>query len=134
MDGENSKIPNVKESGEKGGQHELKAQGNTGTEGKECERDKGRKEEKTNRGVNWEEVEGLPRESSFGCLGYQFAQKCQCTVTFFPTAFPAAQPLLHKTTTHTHCGRAYTFTQNPHIPQDLFIALHFLECSISARG
>lgn len=47
MDGENSKIPNGKESGEKGGQLELKAQGNTGTEGKECERDKGRKEEKS---------------------------------------------------------------------------------------
>lgn len=46
--------------------------------------------EKTKRGgINREEGEGLPRDSSFGYLCYQFPQKCQCTVTFFPTASPA---------------------------------------------
>lgn len=59
-------------------------------------------------GVNREEGEGLPGDSGFGCLCYQFAQKCQSTVTFSPTASPAAQPLLCNThttllqITHTH--------------------------------
>lgn len=67
-------------------------------------------------GVNREEGEGLPEDSGFGCLCYQFAQKCQSTVTFFPTASPAAQPLLCNThraatdLTHTHCGRAHAHT------------------------
>lgn len=50
-------------------------------------------------GVNREGGEGLPGDSGFGCLCYQFAQKCQSTVTFSPTASPAAQPLLCNTHT-----------------------------------
>lgn len=32
---------------------------------------------------------GFPRDSSFGCLCYQFAQKCQGTVKFYPAALHA---------------------------------------------
>lgn len=74
----------------------TKPKGMQGMKGKEKERDKEGWRKKSG-GVNREEGEGMPGDSGFGCLCYQFAQKCQSTVTFSPTASPAAQPLLCNT-------------------------------------
>lgn len=63
-------------------------------------------------GVNTEEAEGLPVDPGLGCLCYRFAQKCQSTVTFSPTASPAAQPLLCSSHTVSTCTLIRINTQD----------------------
>ncbi len=49
------------------------------------------------------ELKSKPEQRKRACQEtcYQFSKQCQCTVTFFPTASPAAKLLLCNTHTHT---------------------------------
>lgn len=65
---------------------------------------KGQEKRNKKRGNDeWRSKQRDGRESgepsqAFGCLCYQFVQKCQSGVTFSPTASPAARPLFSNTT------------------------------------
>lgn len=65
---------------------------------------KGQEKRSKKRGNDeWRSKQRDGRESgepsqAFGCLCYQFVQKCQSGVTFSPTASPAARPLFSNTT------------------------------------
>lgn len=121
-DGENSQTANM---GEQDGVY-TRLKGMQGMKGKENKRDKEeqREEKKTKSGeVNREEGEGLPGDSGFCCICYQFAQKCQHTVTFSPTAslLPNHYCVRH---TDTQIVEERRLTKNEHMQNTQHMHIH----------